>query len=192
MIERPVSRQPMPEHATRVFKGKIFDIYQWQQELFDGTTTVFEKAKRAQDSVSVIPVLPDGRFVITYDEQPGREPLVTFPGGQIEEGELPELAAARELMEETGYKTDALAYWYGFQPETKIDYAIYVFIAHNAMIGGEAHTDAGERITVRTVSLDELIELSQQSNFQNTELRSTLLEARYNPEARTELIKRFS
>lgn len=44
-IERPVSRQPIPDHAKCVFKGVIFDVYQWEQKLYNGTTTTFEKLK---------------------------------------------------------------------------------------------------------------------------------------------------
>ncbi len=28
-IERPQPKQPIPEHAKRVFRGVIFDVYQW-------------------------------------------------------------------------------------------------------------------------------------------------------------------
>jgi len=60
-IERPKSRQPIPDHAKRVFKGVIFDVYQWEQEMYDGARTIFEKVKRT-DVVVVFPVLPDGKY----------------------------------------------------------------------------------------------------------------------------------
>ncbi len=187
MIERPVSRQPIPPHATCVFKGKDFHIYQWEQELFDGSTATFEKAKRTQDAAVAIPVLPDGRIVIGYDEQPGRVPLTTFAGGHIEEGEDPLTTARRELKEETGYESDELTYWFGFQPETRVDFAVYFFVARNCRYVGAPSTDAGERVSTRVVTLDELIELSSRPDFQNTALRPLLIEAKYNPEKRTEL-----
>lgn len=45
-IERPKSKQPIPENAKLVFKGKIFDTYQWEQEMYDGSRVTFEKIKR--------------------------------------------------------------------------------------------------------------------------------------------------
>ena len=35
----------VPKQAKRVFKGVIFDVYQWEQEMFDGTKEIFEKLK---------------------------------------------------------------------------------------------------------------------------------------------------
>lgn len=72
-IERPKSLQPMPENAKRVFKGIIFDVYQWEQEMFDGGKETFEKLKRP-NTVVVFPVFPDGRIMLTEQEQPGKAP----------------------------------------------------------------------------------------------------------------------
>lgn len=32
----------IPSTAKRVFKGIIFDVYRWEQEMFDETTSTFE------------------------------------------------------------------------------------------------------------------------------------------------------
>ena len=52
-IKRPQSPRPIPPDAKRVFKGKIFEAYQWEQELYDGTKTIFEKLAR-DDSVNPV------------------------------------------------------------------------------------------------------------------------------------------
>ncbi len=54
-IIRPESKQPMPANAKRVFKGVVFDTYQWEQDMYDGTKKTFEKLKRP-DTVVVFPV----------------------------------------------------------------------------------------------------------------------------------------
>ena len=36
----------IPKNATKVFSGKTFDVYQWEQEMFDGSKKIFEKLKR--------------------------------------------------------------------------------------------------------------------------------------------------
>ena len=45
----------MPEHAKKVFSGVMFDVYQWEQEMYDGSTATFEKLTRP-DTAQVIPV----------------------------------------------------------------------------------------------------------------------------------------
>src|SRR3989344_7350327 len=105
--ERPKSKQPMPPDAKLVFKGKIFDVYQWEQTLFDGTKTTFEKLKRA-DTVVVIPVTAEGKIVLTMQEQPGKTPFLGCAGGRAEAGEDPLAAAGRGLAVETGYEHDEL------------------------------------------------------------------------------------
>lgn len=68
-------------------------------------------------NVIIIPVLDDGRLVLVrqyryLDEKNSIE----FPGGGIHAGELPPNAAARELLEESGYKTDNLIKIGSFEP----------------------------------------------------------------------------
>ncbi len=59
---------------------------------------------RGADGVIILPVTEDGRFVLVrqYRHARGRMSL-EFPAGQIDDGETPEQAARRELLEETGF-----------------------------------------------------------------------------------------
>ncbi|WP_417524120.1 NUDIX hydrolase [Marinovum sp.] len=58
--------------------------------------------------VSVVPVTPEGRILILEQYKHGpRCVSITFPGGFVDEGEAPEEAGRRELMEETGYRAGA-------------------------------------------------------------------------------------
>src|SRR5215213_4782961 len=55
---------------------------------------------------------PDGRVLLT-ERRPGKDAagFWELPGGQIEPGESPAQAAARELLEEVGIQADELAPW---------------------------------------------------------------------------------
>ena len=71
-IQRPQSKQPIPPHAKRVFKGVIFEVYQWEQEMFDGSVETYEALKRA-DTAQVIATRRN-KILIPLEEQPRREP----------------------------------------------------------------------------------------------------------------------
>lgn len=190
-IERPKPKQPIPAHAKRVFKGRIFDVYQWEQEMFDGTTEIFEKLKRP-DTVVVYPVLPDGRIILTEQEQPGKEPFIGATGGRVDEGEGVLEAAKRELLEESGYKAEKFILWDAQQPIGKIDWAIYTFIAKGLKKVADINLDAGEKITLKPVTFDEFLEMGTDERFMEKAVKGTLREAVLNPEKKEELRKLFS
>ncbi len=176
----------LPEHAQQVFRGVIFEVWQWQQELFDGSFATFEKLRRNDSSV-VIPVLENGNVLIAYDEQPGRGPVFTFPGGESETGESPEEAAVRELLEETGYVPERLKLLRSSAPSSKIAWTIHTYVGQGCRKVQEPELDAGERITLKEIALDELIALADHPDFQSRELQVLLIKARYDREVRASL-----
>jgi len=88
----------IPDHASKVFSGVIFDIYQWEQEMFDGSVATFEAGRRAS-TVIVIPVVGDS-IALTHERQPTKDWFIDMVSGRIDTGEEPLTAAKRELEEE--------------------------------------------------------------------------------------------
>ena len=78
-VPKPKSKQPLPDNAKKVFEGVIFDVYQWEQKMFDGSLETFEKLKRP-DTVIVFPIMADGKVLLTKQEQPGKEPFIGATG----------------------------------------------------------------------------------------------------------------
>ena len=145
----------IPDSAERVFEGMIFDVYQWQQTMFDGSSETFEMLKRP-DTVTAICVV-DGKILIIDDEQPHTGSRKSFPGGRVDASDRSaEEAAKREVLEETGY---SFANWRLVnvrQPYTKIEWFVSVFLAWDVSGKQESTPDIGEKITLHTYSLDEL------------------------------------
>ncbi|MES2059930.1 MAG: NUDIX hydrolase [Patescibacteria group bacterium] len=189
-IERPKSNQPIPDHAKKVFEGVLFDVYQWPQEMYDGTTQTFERLKRA-DVVVVFGVLPDGKILMADQEQPGRDPYVGAIAGRMEKGEEVIDAAKREFREETGYEADKYILIDAKQTASKIDWVVYTFIAKGLRKVGEQELDGGEKIKLRSVTFDELLEMADKSFFPNKELALMLLAAKSDSAKMTELRKLF-
>jgi ADP-ribose pyrophosphatase len=138
----------IPEHAERVFKGIIYDVYQWQQELFDGSHSTFEMLKRP-DTIEVI-AIKDGKIVVLEEEQPGRLPFFGFPGGRHDVEAESELdAARRELLEETGMAFRTWKLLDVTQHMPKIDHFVYIFLATDLEDQVVPHLDSGEKIDVQ-------------------------------------------
>ncbi len=190
-ITRPQSSQPTPDHAKLVFKGKIFDTYQWEQKMYDGTKKIFEKLKRP-DTVVIFPVLDDGSILITEQEQPGKDTFIGGCGGRVEEGEDILVAAKRECLEETGYEASEWILWKAEHPASKIDWAIYVFVAKRCKKTSEQNLDGGEKIKLKSVTFDEFLQIGRDKKFMEKEIIGDLYEALLDIEKYKELKKLFA
>ncbi|WP_224372342.1 NUDIX hydrolase [Hyalangium versicolor] len=177
-FSRPPSAQPIPTDAKLVFRGVLFAVYQWEQRLYDGSKVVFEKVRRP-DTVVVVPVLPDGRVLLTHQEQPGRDPFIGALGGRVNEGELPEEAARRELLEESGCEASELKPWFAVHPTTKVDWVVFAFVATGLRQTTSADLDPGERIKLVPTTFDDFLTLAHDPRFIEKEMVPLLLEAKY-------------
>jgi ADP-ribose pyrophosphatase len=151
-------KRDFPDHARLVFSGVLCDVYQWEQELYDGTTTIFEGLSRA-DTAAVILVDADGRIGINRQEQPGQSEFFAFYGGRIEADEDILPGARRELLEESGYEADdwsLLASFPGFS-DHKFESAF--FVARNIRRVAQQSLDGGEIITEEWVDFETLADL---------------------------------
>lgn len=151
----PAKARLIPPEAKCVFRGIIFDVYQWQQQLFDGSYATFEMLKRP-DTIEVL-AIKDGKLVVLEEEQPGRPSFYGIPGGRHDHEAESELdAAKRELAEETGLSFKTWKLLDVTQPVPKIDYFIYYFLATDFAGELPQQLDAGEKISVTSVDFNEL------------------------------------
>lgn len=179
-MEYPKSSQPLPQHAKKVFEGVLFNVWQWEQKMFDGSVKTFEKASR-QASVSIFPVTKDKKIILTVQEQPGIEKFVSLVGGVVDLGEDIIDCAHRELVEEIGAKTTNMDYWYSVQPVTKVEWPIYMFVARNCEIVSPTNLDSGEKISTKYVTWDEFLEIIRSEEFRDEEVALKLLRLESDP-----------
>lgn len=163
----------IPPQAKKVFSGVIFDVYQWEQELFDGSKDTFEMLKRP-DTVQVIATHGD-KIIIGYEKQPTKGPSYTLLGGRVDKGEEPLIAAKRELMEEAGLASDDWELWNSNQPLNKLDWTVYTYIARECKKIAEPALEPGEDIEIREVTFDQFIEIVTGNNFWGRELTCEVL-----------------
>jgi len=110
--------------------------------------------------VNIIPLTSDGKVVMVRQYRHGAgEVTLEIPGGLVEEGDTPETAAMRELVEETGYtarKVISLGY---VQPNPAIqNNRCYSFLARDVRLTREQSQDEKEDIEVVLKPLSEIPE----------------------------------
>jgi ADP-ribose pyrophosphatase YjhB (NUDIX family) len=153
----PANTKLYSEHAERVFKGERFDIYQWQQKLFDGSMATFETVKR-NDTVVIIPII-DGEIVMVNEQQPHWDkPGLALVAGMANTDEDLAVAARRELEEETGLIFDSYYLVHVDGVAAAIEWFAYTFIATGYKGKKEKNLDPGEKNETVRISLESLIE----------------------------------
>ncbi len=179
----------MPPEATLVFKGVIFEVWQWEQQMYDGTTATFERLRRA-DATQVI-LVSEGGIMVQEQYQPDTDMFLSLPGGRCEAGEDSLEGAKRELMEESGYTSDDWELFQTDEPAGKIEWKNYTYIARNGVKAGDVAHDAGEKMTHRFISFDDFLLLADDPNFRGNTLVPTMLRARLDAEKRDDLKHRL-
>lgn len=95
-----------------------------------------DRGSRAPNAASAVVLRRDGRVLLVQRDRPPLEGVWTLPGGRIEPGESSEVAAAREVSEETG-----LAIVVGTRV-ADVEVASYVIAVHAAKLAALHDDDA--------------------------------------------------
>ncbi len=108
--------------------------------------------------VNVIPLTPRNEVVLIRQYRHGiRQITLEIPGGLVEEGDSPEQAAGRELLEETGYRAPELRSLGYVHPNPAIqNNRCYSFLALGVQPAGAQQQDEKEDIEVLLRPLAEI------------------------------------
>jgi ADP-ribose pyrophosphatase len=175
---------PLPENAKRVHKGPIFEIWQWQQQLFDGASSLHERVVR-QDTAAVIAFLDKDTILLTQQEQSGRTPFVDVPGGRVEPNESALEAAGRELTEETGYHAGVLEPFRSVELTGTIRYARHVLLGKQLTLDPSSkNLEGGERIKNLPTSWGDAVQMSLKGELRGDTVMLAILAMEFDPEAR--------
>ena len=119
-------------------------------------------------SVVVLPVLDDGRIVmIRQYRHATRQYLWELVAGRKEPEETPKQGAARELMEETGYRAKRLTVFFDMFPTPGfLEERMYLVLAEG-LKAGEARPEEDEKIEVHAYKVKELTEMMRKGRLKD-------------------------
>lgn len=166
--EKPIDRETM-------YRGRIITLHVDRVKLPTGDIGTREIVQ-TRDSVAVVPVTCDGKVVLVRQYRyAGGEEVLEIPAGRIDPGESPEMAARRELIEETGCRCSALKKIAGFY--VAVGFAtefMHLYVGTVDRIG-HACPDAGEFILTELMPIDRIPELLAAQEIRDAKTLAGLL-----------------
>ena len=120
-----------------------------------------------KDWVNIIPLTIDHQVVMVRQYRHGsKEVTLEIPGGLVDPGDTPEEAAARELLEETGYQAEDVVKIGMSNPNPAIfNNRCYTFMARNVTKVRDPKPDQTEDIEVVLIPLADIPELIQKGKI---------------------------
>jgi ADP-ribose pyrophosphatase len=115
----------------------------------------------APDWINILPLTANAEVVMIEQYRHGSDEVtLEIPGGMVDEGETPEAAASRELVEETGYLSREMLYLGKTRPNPAIQNNwIHTFLARDTVFDHTPVFDSTEHTVVRLVPLKEIPDL---------------------------------
>jgi ADP-ribose pyrophosphatase len=150
--------EPEPTlNSETAFSGHLIDVRTDTVRLPNGTTTTREIVVHPE-VVGILPVTSDGRVVMVRQfRKPAEQVLLEVPAGGIDDGETPEDAVRREMVEETGYRVGSVRRLASFytSPGFTTEY-MYLYAAQDLQPGEP--TEETDQIEVVLLTRDEAMQ----------------------------------
>lgn len=165
---------------TLVAKGEIIDYYQDTMQIPNGNTAIWDFIKH-KGAAAVVAVREDGKLLMVRQYRNALErDTLEIPAGGLETAEEPtDVAAMRELEEETGFRCEKVSLLISIYTTVAFcNEKIDIYLA-DQLIPSKQHLDEDEFINVEAHAIEDLLEMIYQGKIQDAKTVSALL-AYYN------------
>ena len=142
--------------SATIYSGPVFGLRRDEVIEPSGVRTTREVITHP-GSVVVLPVLPDGRILLIQQYRyAAKQYLWELVAGRIDAGESPKVAAARELIEETGYRAERFRVFLDVFPTPGfLEERMFILLAEG-LTEGQAEPEEDERIVSRAYDRKQL------------------------------------
>lgn len=142
--------------STIIYNGPVFGIRRDEVIEPSGVRATREVITHP-GSVVVLPVLPDGRILLIRQYRHAtRQYLWELVAGRMDPGETPKVAAARELIEETGYRAKRFRVFLDVFPTPGfLEERMFILLAEG-LTAGAAEPEEDEKIISRAYNRKQL------------------------------------
>ena len=152
----PSAKKAKILNSTTIYEGPVFGIRRDEVIEPSGVRALREVITHP-GSVVVLPVLPDGKILLIQQYRHAtRQYLWELVAGRMDPGETPKAAAARELIEETGYRAKRLRVFLDVFPTPGfLEERMFLLLAEG-LTAGEAEPEEDEKIISHAYERTEL------------------------------------
>lgn len=169
-----------------VHKGAVIDMYCDTMEFENGNTAKWDFIHH-DGAAAVVPVTDEGKILMVHQYRNALERYtLEIPAGKFDDPkEEGIVCAARELEEETGYRSENLEWMITLRTTVAFcNERIEIFAAHN-LIPSKQNLDEDEYIDVGAYTIDELKEKIFTGEIEDSKTVSALLayDIKYNRKA---------
>jgi len=142
--------------STVIYEGPIFGVRR-DEVIEPGGVRATREVITHPGSVVVLPVLPDGRILLIQQYRHAtRQYLWELVAGRMDPGETPKVAAARELIEETGFRARRFRVLLDVFPTPGfLEERMFILMAEG-LTAGQAEPEDDEKIISQTYSRTQL------------------------------------
>lgn len=167
----------------RMYQGAIVDVYRDYMQFSNGNTEEWDYIHH-RGAAAVVPVTDDGRIIMVRQYRNALERFtLEIPAGALDDPEEPGInCSARELEEETGYRSENLEWLITLRTTVAFcNERIEVYVAKN-LVPSKQHLDPNEFVNVELHTVEELKQKIFDGEIEDSKTVASILayDAKYN------------
>ena len=158
------------------YEGTVLKVYKDYVRVPGGKEAIWDYIHH-DGAAAVIPITDDGKILMVRQYRNALDRFtLELPAGKVDDPDEPRIeCAARELEEETGYRSENLSLLITVNTTVAfLDECIEIFLAKD-LIPSKQHLDEDEDITVEAYTVEELLDMIRRQELKDSKTVAGIL-----------------